>query len=262
METDKTVTFDYLRPDFSILKGRKFVFVDLQPEYQFYLKHRIIHWLNSINNSYDSSLNFDAIKLDRHMVGSSKAVIANYGLWNRAGSITMEYTKQGEFESFNFTATESVFRNEAHFPSSSQYFSIDADMDETDNLKKYTLQRIFDLEGEKSFDDVIIRYFFDKNCEKYNEYIMFYQGDELELSRYNNDRPEDRLFDGFFNHNVYDIFNAINTFLELYPQFEMNCINKNTDFSIFYDKLRQFYNEGLFDNKFEENINVLKMMSI
>lgn len=76
MKTDETVVFDYLKPDFSILKGRRLIMVEIQPEYAFYLRHRVIHWLNQINDSFDPKTNFDVIKINRYMVtGSGKAIV-------------------------------------------------------------------------------------------------------------------------------------------------------------------------------------------
>lgn len=63
MKTDETVVFDYLKPDFSILKGRRLIMVEIQPEYAFYLRHRVIHWLNQINDSFDPKLTLMSLKL-------------------------------------------------------------------------------------------------------------------------------------------------------------------------------------------------------
>lgn len=177
MKTDESLVFDYLNPDFSILGIKKMAFVEIKPEQAFYLKHRVIHWLNKINNSIDPENNFETMRLERYLIGSSKTVVVAYGTRNTAGNLRFNYDGNNNFINFSFEENKKLYKNDEKFPKSSSLFEIDFKTDNKDEIVKYRISRSFDDYDGNGYngnyiDDLKISYIFNVNGKREQEEFM------------------------------------------------------------------------------------------
>lgn len=262
MKTDETVTFDYLKADFSILNGRKLCMVAMQPEYTFYFRHRIVHWLNQINESFDPETNYDSIKIDRYMVTDSGRAIAVYGFKNIAGNLNFHYDRNRTFKSISFDTCVGIYNNEKKFPTTSRSFTIEADINLQYELLDYDVERSIDL-SETSYDDFIVRYSFTADGKKTEDLLMLYDYTVNNEDMVIADKTDDfEGFDEFFNKNIDSILQSVETFLEIYPQFSIRAIDTDETLKIFYAEMKKMYQEGVFDNGLDKNLAIIKMVTI
>lgn len=263
MKTDESVTFDYLNPDFTILKKRKLVFVTMQPQHQFYLKHRIIHWFNEINEVCDEKHNFDSIHLNRYMVGHTGNVVSTYSIGKRAGNLYFNYSQQHEFISVSLSANHVLYENNKKFPNTHHLFQLNFTTDHDYEVRNYKIERSIDL-SKMSTDDFIVSYEFDINGNKNRDFLVLYDMHSTEELVIDDTVTADSsdLFDDFFNQHISTILQSLPTFLELYPQFGIKLIDNANNFKSFYNSLKELYRMGAFNHGFEDNLNVVKMVSI
>ena len=262
MKTDETVTFDYLKPDFSILKGRRIVMVNLQPEYQFYFKHRIVHWLNQMNQSFDPETSFDAVKIERYMVGDKGTALIVYGFKNLAGTLHFNYDKVGNFKNISFSTEVGIYNNQLKFPSTSQFFTVTADMNTHNEMLDYVVERSLDM-SDTSYDDFMVKYSFTADGQKTKDLLILYDYKSKDENMIINDEVESvEKFDDFFNININDILKSPEAFVAIYPYFSVTQVNSNETLEVFYKELKEAYNNGVFDAGLPENLHVVKMAGI
>jgi hypothetical protein len=262
MKTDETVTFDYLKPDFSILKGRRIVMVNLQPEYQFYFKHRIVHWLNQMNQSFDPETNFDAVKIERYMVGDKGTALIVYGFKNLAGTLHFNYDKLGTFKNISFSTEVGIYNNQLKFPSTSQFFTVTADMNTHNEMLDYVVERSLDM-SDTSYDDFMVKYSFTADGQKTKDLLILYDYKSKDENMVINAEVESvENFDDFFNKNINVILQSLETFIDMYPQFSMGLVNNNETLDLFYSEMKKMYKDGVFNKGFDENLTIIKMMTI
>jgi len=270
MKTDESLTFDYLNPDFSILGQKNIAFVTIPPEHAFYLKHRVVHWFNQINNSFDPENNFESMNLNRYMIGHSKTVIASYGTRNSAGNVKFNYDKNNKFMNFTFEDNRKLYANYNNFPKSAHLFEVSFHTNDIDEIIEYRISRLFDLEEyvtdritELSLDDIRISYIFDVNGNKKQDLIKVYDDDSSDIMiSYPKNEKQLTEFEDFFHEHFQTILNSLPTFFELYPQFEMTSIKGSQRFEAFYLKFKELYQLGIFNEGFEDNMNVIEMASV
>lgn len=262
MKTDETVEFDYMKPDFSILNGRKLCMVAMQPEYVFYFRHRIVHWLNQINESFDPETNYDSIKIDRYMVTDSGRAVSVYGFKKLAGNLNFHYDRTGQFKSISFDTCIGIYNNQKKFPTSSRLFTVEADINTQYELLDYDTERLLDL-SEKSYDDFMVRYSYTADGQKTKDLLMLYNYTVNNEDMVIEDQTDDlNGFDEFFNKNIDSILQSVDTFIDIYPQFSVTIINNNETFKTFYTEMKKMYKEGVFDNGLNENLEIIKMVTI
>ena len=262
MKTDETVTFDYLNPDFSILKGRRLVFVAMQPEYIFYFRHRVIHWLNQINESFDPETNFDAVKIDRYMVADNGTTTVVYGVKNLAGNIEFHYDRERVLKNISFYTAVGVYNNLLKFPETSQFFTVEADINTHNEMLDYDVERSLDM-SDTSYDDFMVRYSFTADGHKTKDLLVLYDyTSNNESMIFETDVESMGQFDEFFNKNISVILQSLETFIDMYPQFSIGLVNNNETLDLFYDEMKKMYKEGSFDKGLDENLTIIKMLTI
>lgn len=104
----------------------------------------------------------------------------------------------------------------------------------------------FNAEGHKMKDSILLY-----DYTSTNEYLIF--EDDIEVME---------KFDEFFNKNINVILKSIETFIDIYPKFSINIINNNEKLNIFYMEMKKMYEDGVFNEGLNENLTVIKMMSI
>jgi hypothetical protein len=262
MKTDETVTFDYLNPDFSILKGRRLVMVAMQPEYTFYFRHRVIHWLNQINESFDPETNFDIIKIERYMVTDSGAAKVVFGFKNRAGSIDFCYDRDKAFKNIDFHTEVGIYNNKTKFPETSHFFTVDADINIHNEMLDYSVERSIDM-SDTSYDDFMVRYSFTAEGRKMKDLLVLYDYKSNNEDMVFEDNVQGmEQFDEFFNKNINVILQSIETFIDMYPQFSIDLVNNNEKLDLFYMEMKKMYEDGTFNEGLDENLTIIKMMTI
>lgn len=265
MKTDETVTFDYLNPDFSILKGRRLVFIAMQPEYTFYFRHRVIHWLNQINESFDPETNFDAVKIDRYMVADNGTTTIVYGIKNLAGNIKFHYDKEHVFKSVSFYTAVGVYNNILKFPETSSFFTVEADINTHNELLDYVVERSLDM-SDTSYDDFMVKYSFTADGQKTKDLLVLYDynsiNDDMVFMAFNTDVNSVKNFDDFFNKNISIILQSLETFIDMYPQFSIEIVNNNETLDLFYSEMKRMYQDGEFNKGLDENLTIIKMITI
>lgn len=266
MKTDETVVFDYLKPDFSILKDRRVVMVNIQPEYQFYFKHRIIHWLNQLNEHCEPDVNFENITFNRYMVGHTGTVTAVYGIGNRAGNIYFNYdhnTDYKEFVNVSFSVHEGLYKNNKKFPNTSHLFNASFTADKNYEMVQYEIERSIDM-TDRSIDDFLFYYKYKNDGTKLSTRLIMYDFVNSEELIIKDDEcmNSDNGFDDFFNNIIVTILKSFPTFLELYPQLDVSQINDNTSFEKFSENMKKLYADGIFDVGLEDNLSLIRMMTI
>lgn len=259
MKTDETVEFDYMKPDFSILKGRRICMVAMQPEYIFYFKHRIIHWLNEINEHYNDSINFENVRINRYMVGDKNHVSSTFGVKDSAGTLHFEYDKNQQIEGYRLIGQRDIFDNKKIFKETHNMFDFNITIDTKFNKIKHSISRFLDINND-DIDVIIIKYKFDElgDIEKKINIDFSRSFDPLNIISHG----EIDKFDQFFNKISWKAFLYNQTFLEMYPYFSISDIKTAENCEIFYMELKDLYLKGLFDNGLNENMTVLEMVGI
>ena len=69
-------------------------------------------------------------------------------------------------------------------------------------------------------------------------------------------------FDEFFNKNINVILQSLETFIDMYPQFSVNVVNNNETLDLFYMEMKKLYEDGAFNDGLDENLTIIKMMTI
>ena len=262
MKTDETVVFDYLNPDFSILKGRRFVMVAMQPEYTFYFRHRVIHWLNQINESFDPETNFDIIKIERYMVTDSGKAVVVFGFKDNAGSLDFYYDKDSVFKNIQLHTKAGMYENKKKFPATSNFFTVEADINTQGELLDYDVERAIDM-SDTSYDDFMIRYSFTAEGRKMKDLLVLYDYKSNNEDMVFEDNVQGmEKFDEFFNKNINVILQSLETFIDMYPQFSVNVVNNNETLDLFYMEMKKLYEDGAFNDGLDENLTIIQMMTI
>lgn len=264
MKTDKKVTFDYLKPDFTSTKDKCLTITDMMPEHSFYFKHRIIHWINQVNEKNDPTINFEDITLNQYVLGKNKKAIAKYKLKDIDGHIVFLYDydddnnfievdleveiKQGVFDHLNF-------KNSSHF------FDLQFALDEKNEIACYFINRSIDVYKNNELG-YLIRYVFYKDSQNKDHLALFDCVNQESLILDIDNGFELSEFDDFFNININDILKSPEAFVAIYPYFSVTQVNSNETLEVFYKELKEAYNNGVFDAGLPENLHVVKMAGI
>lgn len=48
----------------------------------------------------------------------------------------------------------------------------------------------------------------------------------------------------------------------MYPQFSVNVVNNNETLDLFYMEMKKLYEDGAFNDGLDENLTIIKMMTI
>lgn len=264
MKTNLNLKFNFLNPNFTVFED-KISFVEIPPVDLFYFKHRLIFWLNSINDSTNNDFNFDNIVMNRYMI-AKRSVTSNafrvsitFSINNVAGNLLLIF-ENNEFKNFKISSCK-LFTKKLNFPKIYSLFELDVEMDNLDKIEKYNITNRITPSIYSHIDDIVVRYEFNKEHIKIMETVIIYDkryDEELIFEQIINSN-EMNLFDEFFNVNISIILNTFNVFKELYPYFDFNNIDSNDSLASFYLQLKDMYINDVFEKNFEENINVLKM---
>ena len=234
------------------------------PEHSFYFRHRIIHWLNEVNEKIDLTINFENIKIDQYVIGKNKQVNAKYKIKNIDGHIIFLYDydddnnfievdleveiKQGVFDHLNF-------KNSSHF------FDLQFALDDKNELDGYFINRSIDLYKNDELG-YLIRYVFYKDSQNKDHLALFDCVNQESLILDIDNGFEFSEFDDFFNININDILKSPEAFVTIYPYFSVTQVNSNETLEVFYKELKEAYNNGVFNTGLPENLHVVKMAGI
>ena len=58
------------------------------------------------------------------------------------------------------------------------------------------------------------------------------------------------------------IVQALETFIDMYPQFSVNVVNNNETLDLFYMEMKKLYEDGAFNDGLDENLTIIQMMTI
>jgi hypothetical protein len=264
MTINESVTFDYLKPDFSILKDKRRTDADMLPEHIFYFKHRIIHWLNQVNEKNDPTINFENIKIDQYVIGKNKQVNAKYKLKDSDGHIIFlyDYDDNNNFieVDLELEIKQGVF-DHLNFPNSSHFFDLQFALDEENELDGYFINRPIDVYKNDALG-YLIRYVFYKDAQKKDHLALFDCVNQESLILDIDNGFELSEFDDFFNVHINDILKSSEAFVTMYPYFSVKQVNSNETLEVFYKELKEAYNKGIFDTGLSENLHVVKMAGI
>lgn len=264
MTINESVTFDYLKPDFSILKDKRRTDADMLPEHIFYFKHRIIHWLNEVNEKNDPTINFENIKIDQYVIGKNKQVNAKYKLKDIDGHIIFlyDYDDNNNFieVDLELKIKSGVF-DHLKFPNSSHFFDLQFVLDEKNEIDCYFINRRIDVYKNDTLG-YLIRYVFYKDTQKKDHLALFDCVNQESLILDIDNGFELSEFDDFFNVHINVILKSPEAFVTIYPYFSVKQVNSNETLEVFYKELKEAYNKGIFDNGLSENLHVVKMAGI
>lgn len=259
---DETVTFDYLKPDFSILKGRRLALFAMQPEYIFYLKHRVIHWINQLNESFDTEINFDSIKIDRYLVADNRRTTVVFGFKNISGHLEFYYDSDEVLKNISLYTELGIYSNNIKFPNTCQFFTVEANINTHNEILDYEVERSMDM-TETSYDDFMVRYSFTPDGNKTKDLLVLYNyksnNEDMVLEA---DFELMGQFDEFFNKNISVILQSLETFIAMYPQFSISVINNDETLALFYAEMKKMYKDGAFNEGLDENLTIIKMLTI
>lgn len=264
MTINASVTFDYLKPDFSILKDKRRTDAVMLPEHSFYFKHRIIHWFNKVNEKIDPTINFENIKIDQYVIGKNKQANAKYKLKDIDGHIIFLYDYD---DNNNFLEVDLEFEIKAgifdhlNFPNSSHFFDLQFALDEKNEIDCYFINRSIDVYKNDALG-YLIRYVFYNDSQKKDHLALFDCVNQESLILNIDNGFEFSEFDDFFNVHINDILKSPEAFVTIYPYFSVTQINSNETLEIFYKELKEAYNNGVFDTGLPENLHVVKMAGI
>lgn len=264
MTSNESVTFNYLKPDFSILKDKRRTNAVMLPEHSFYFKHRIIHWFNEVNEKIDPTINFENIKIDQYVIGKNKQVNAKYKIKNIDGHIIFlyDYDDDNNFIEVDLEVEikQGVF-NHLNFKNSSHFFDLQFALDDKNELDSYFINRSIDLYKNDELG-YLIRYVFYKDSENKDHLGLFDCVNQESLILDIDNGFELSEFDDFFNININDILKSPEAFVAIYPYFSVIQVNSNETLEVFYKELKEAYNNGVFDTGLPENLHVVKMAGI
>lgn len=259
MTIDYNLTFDYLNPDFSIVKSKGITYAKILPEHVFYFKHRIIHWLNQVNDKFDPSLNFESIQLEKYAINKNRHMMATYTFKNRYGRLTFVY-KNESFLRIEFETEAGCYDNN-NFPNSSHFFALTIPINEENEIDGYYLiNRTIDIYKDEQYG-FILRYDFYTNKDKDRLSLFDCLNQESVIIDIDNGFKFSS-FDDFFNTNINEILKSPEAFIMIYPYFSITHVNSPETLEIFYKELKESYNKGIFDNGLADNLQVVKMAGI
>lgn len=259
MQVDKSIVFDYLNPNFSVLKEQKVKLVLMKPEHQFYFKHRIVHLFNQFNEKFNPDINFENINLSTCLIGHTFSATATYGIGDSAGNINFHYGPYGNFKSITFNAEYGLYDNSQKFPDVAHLMRIDINLDSSNEIEDYLLERNFYSDND---DEFTIYYYMDSKHNSIRGDIDLNTNNYSIRASYETPEEVSCSFNNFFSKHLATIYEAFPVFLELYPYFEYSKLDTDSKLEDFYFKMKDLYVKGVFDNGFEENIHVMKMSSI
>lgn len=259
MQVDKSIVFDYLNPDFSSLEEQKVKLVLMKPEHQFYFKHRIIHFFNQFNEKFNPEINFENISLSSCLIGYTFSATATYGIGKSVGNINFHYGPYANFQAITVTAESGLYDNSLKFPDVSHLMRVDINLDSNNEIEDYLLERNFYLDND---DEFIFYHYMDNKNNSLRGEIDLTTNDYSIRTSYETPDDEFCLFNNFLSKNLATIHSAFPVFLEFYPYFEYTKLDTNDKLSHFYFKMKELYDNGIFDDGFDENLNVMKMSLI
>jgi hypothetical protein len=259
MKVDESVIFDFLNPDFSCLNDQKVKLVLMKSEHQFYFKHRIIHLFNQFNEKFNPEINFENISLTSCLIGHNFRATSTYGIGKSAGNIQFNYDSYGNFEYITFTAEYGLYDNSLKFPDLAHLIRVDINLDSKNEIKDYLLERNFYTDND---DEFTFYYYMDSKHNSIRGDIDLSTNDYSIRTSYETPDDEFCLFNNFLSKNLATIHSAFPIFLEFYPYFEYTQLDTNDKLSHFYFKMKELYDNGIFDDGFDENLNVMKMSLI
>lgn len=263
LKTKENFTFDFFNPDF-ISGGRKALSFFVTNEFKFFLSHKIISWLNVVNESIDCEFNFESVTADDCTLQGQSHFELNVYTHNGDGIIYLYYDKHNQFTHASLIFSQNMYRNENKFPKNHNLFSIEIKINNDMEVDSYILLRDIDSSNILGLN---LSYKFDHSGKKLRDFLLldtyeYQQRYDPNLLSFTKENLNDLdFFDDFFNEIIETILLSPSNFLELTTQFTVNKINNKEYFEIFYDQLRDCYkNKNLSD--LEKALEVVKMITI
>jgi len=263
LEMKENFTFDFFNPDF-ISGGKKALSFLVPNEFKFFLSHKIISWLNVVNESIDCEFIFERVMPDDFTLQGQSHFSLNINTHNGDGTIYLYYDKNNQFTHACLLFLQNVYKNENKFPKNNNLFEIEININNNMEVDNYILTRkvsssnILGLQISYKFDclgkklkDFLLLDTYEKN-QKYDPYLLSFTKENLN---------ELDFFDDFFNEIIETILLSPNDFLELTTQFTINKINSKEEFEIFYDELRDYYKTKNL-SYLENALEVVEMITI
>lgn len=256
-EKEELIKLDFLNPDFSTIKGMEPLHFLVPPELNFFLSHKVIDWLNKVNQSTNGAFNYNTVSLAETALRGDNYFSINIKTPAGAGTIYIEYDRYSQFKEASVVFRERVYINQARYPQCYYFFSLTIKINKNMELESYRLTRNVET-PETHFLD--IHYDFNEDGVKTRDSLVIVCDNTTYIARKKNvDNTYE--FDNFFNAIVDKIAVSPNSFLEAIPQFKVRKINSDETLTVFYDELRKLYEKGLL-NDLDDIFKVVKMAAI
>jgi hypothetical protein len=256
--------FDFLNPDFKTETEGEPVTFFVPPEFQFFLVHKTIDWLNAVNESTDMAFNFETIAVADTTLRGSDHFSVNIHTPAGAGTIYIDYDQENKFKEAELVFLHNVYKNKEKYPDHDCLFRLTIKINNKMEFNGYRLARNVETLDNLSLS---IYYDFDRYSVKLRDMLFLIvddmnKGFDTDLLKLKKENIENTYgFDIFFNTIIDTVLLSPNTFLELNPTFSIKKINNSESFSIFYDELRDLHDKGLLVN-LENNLEVVRMAAI
>lgn len=254
--------FDFLNPDFKTDIGYPIKFA-VPAEFKFFLIHKLIDWLNQVNESSNANFNFKTLSVDDIALRGRNYFSINIYAPDGAGTIYIHYDEDNQFTQASVVFNNDVYRNQVKYPEHNHLFRLTITVDNKMEIGSYRLTRnIYSNDCNNDFD-LYLHYDFDRNGVKLKDILILnvsvLDPELLKVTKENVDNFY--AFDNFFNTIIDTIILSPNTFIELTSQFSIKKINNSESLAIFYDELRELYEKDLIVN-LENNLEVIRMATI
>lgn len=256
VEKKELIKLDILNPDFFTVKGVEPLYFSVPPELSFFLTHKVIDWLNKVNQTTNRAFNYNTVSVANTSLRGDNYFSLNIKTPAGAGTIYIEYDKYSQFKEASVVFRERVYGNKARYPDCYYLFSLTFKINKDMQLDSYRITR--DVESKTHF--LQVHYDFNKDGVKTKDSLVMTCGNNTYMARKTNvDNTYE--FDNYFNSIIEKIAVSPNAFLDAMSQFTVRKITNDTTFTTFYQELRDLYNNGLL-NDLDDIFEVVKMAAI
>lgn len=187
------------------------------PELDFFLSHKVIDWLNKVNQSTNGAFNYKTVSLAETALRGDNYFSINIKTPVGAGTIYIEYDRYSQFKEASVVFRERVYGNKDRYPQCYSLFSLTIKINKDMQLESYRLTRDVDT-PETHF--LHIHYDFNEDSVKTRDSLVLTCDDDTYIARKTNvDNTYE--FDNFFNSIVDNVALLPNAFLDAMPQFKV-----------------------------------------
>jgi len=258
-EKEELIKLDILNPVFytdNVMEAVALNF-SVPPELDFFLSHKVIDWLNKVNQSTNGAFNYNTVSLAETALRGDNYFSINIKTPAGTGTIYIEYDRYSQFKEASVVFREKIYGNKDRYLQCYYLFSLTIKINQYMQLENYSLTRNVGTLEKHCLD---INYYFNEYNEKTKDSLVITCDDNTYIARKKNvDNTYE--FDNFFNNIVDKLAVSPNAFLEAMPQFKVRKINSDETLMVFYDELRNLYENGLL-NDLDDIFEVVKMAAI